>query len=210
MIRALLFGVIVAALGVPAGAIAPGRDSSHTTSQPTSRQPSRAPEAGLGGAPIPGLCMLSQSVVLSTAKVALAADARLKQLQQQVQTELKTEQTAIESDAQALQAERAGLSPDDFQKRQAPLQARVQAWQQKQEQRGRELAATREKALARIRAEAESVIAQAFRGHDCSVMIERSAVLLGDMTNDLTAEVVRGLDAKITTITFNRETLPAQ
>lgn len=30
------------------------------------------------------------------------------------------------------------------------------------------------------------------------------------MANDLTADVVKGLNAKITTITFNRETLPAQ
>jgi outer membrane protein len=148
--------------------------------------------------------MLSQSWLLANAKVAQAADARLKQLQQQVQAELGAEQTSIDNDARALESQRASLSPADFQKRQAALQARVQAGRQKSAQRANELAATRQRALERISAEAGPVIAQAFRAHNCSLLIDRNAILLGNMSNDLTAEVVRNLDAKISTITFDR------
>ena len=230
MTRALLFGLAFAALAVPAGAVAPSRDSSsHSTSQSsrssssgqsshTTSPPARpAPQpvrttatTGLGGAPIPGLCMLSQSAVLSNAKVALAADARLKQLAQQADVELKSEQTALDGEARSLEAQRAALSPADLQKRQAALQARIQAWRQKSQQRAREIAATRQKAIGRIATEAQPVIAQAYRAHGCSLLIDRNAVLLGNMSGDLTAEVTRGLDAKITTISFNRENLPPQ
>ena len=156
------------------------------------------------GAPIPGLCMLSQSAVLTNAKVALAADARLKQLQQQVQTELQAEQTAINNDARTLEAQRTA---PDFQTRQAALQARANALQQKSQLRQRELQATRQKALARISSEAQPLIAQAFSTHGCSLLLDRNSVLLGNMSNDITAEVARGLDAKISTITFERERL---
>jgi Skp family chaperone for outer membrane proteins len=168
-------------------------------------QSSRASgDASLGDAAIPGLCMLSQSAVLSNAKVALAADARLKQLQHQVTTELQAEQTAINNDARTLEGQRAA---PDFQTRQAALQARANALQQKAQLRQRELQATRQKALARIAAEAQPVIAQAFGAHGCSLLLDRNSVLLGNMSNDITAEVARGLDAKISTITFERERL---
>lgn len=36
----------------------------------------------------------------------------------------------------------------------------------------------------------------------------RNAVLGGNFSNDLTAPIVQALDAKISTITFDRETLP--
>jgi Skp family chaperone for outer membrane proteins len=160
--------------------------------------------ASLGGAPIPGLCMLSQSAVLSNAKVALAADARLKLLSQQVQNELAAEQTALNNDAKTLEGERAA---PDFQTRQAALQARANALQQKAQLRQRELQATRQKALARISTEAQPIIAEAFRAHDCSLLIDRNSVLLGNMSNDITAEVARGLDAKVSTIAFERERL---
>ncbi len=148
--------------------------------------------------------MMSQSAVLLNAKVALAANVRLKQLQQQVQAELVPEQTAINNDARTLEGQR---SAPDFATRQAALQARANALQQKAQLRERELQATRQKALNRISTEAQPVIAQALRAHDCSLLIDRNSVMLGNMSNDITAEVARGLDAKISTITFERERL---
>jgi Skp family chaperone for outer membrane proteins len=194
MTRPLLLGAAVALIPFAAQAATPP--------PPTSRAVGGGSPSG--AQPIPGLCMLSQSAVLSNAKVALAADARLKQLAQQVQNELQPEQAAINNDAKTLEGQRNAA---DFQTRQAALQARANALAQKSQLRQRELQATRQKALARIATEAQPIIAQAFRAHGCGLLIDRNAVLLGNMSNDLTAEVARGLDARITTITFERERL---
>jgi Skp family chaperone for outer membrane proteins len=220
MTRLLLLGAAAALVPIALQAATPpsqnsrgvGQNKSTASTPGTAPAPTRAhpppdgamSRASLGGAPIPGLCMLSQSAILSNAKVALAADARLKELQQQVQSELQAEQTAINNDARTLEGQRAA---PDFQTRQAALQARANALQQTAQLRERELQATRQKALARISTEAQPAIAQAFRAHDCSLLIDRNSVLLGNMSNDLTAEVARGLDAKISTITFERERL---
>jgi len=134
-----------------------------TPSKSTSRAVGDASTAAtIGGAPIPGLCMLSQTEVLTKAKVALAADARLKQIQQQVETELRTEQTTLNVEARTLvdQSDTA-----DFKTRQAALQARAKDLAQKSELRQRELLATRQKTLARISTEAQPIVQQAFLAH---------------------------------------------
>ena len=82
--------------------------------------------------------------------------------------------------------------------------------QEKTQLRGREIEATRAKVLAQIATHAQPVIATVYGQHKCGLLIDRNSVLGGNMANDLTPDVVKALDASISTITFNRETLPAQ
>jgi hypothetical protein len=53
------------------------------------------------------------------------------------------------------------------------------------------------------------LIAQAYGAHGCGLLIDRNSVLGGNKSGDLTGAVVQGLDARITTITFERESLAA-
>lgn len=164
----------------------------------------------LGGPQVPGICLLSQQAVLANAKVGLAATQRLRELAAQAQAELDAERKPIDADVQAFQAQRAKLKPAEVEQKQQALAQRQQAVDQKTQLRAREIEATRQKALARIAAEAQPVIADTYKAHACGLLIDRNSVLGGNTTGDLTADVVKGLDAKITTITFDREILPAQ
>ena len=56
---------------------------------------------------------------------------------------------------------------------------------------------------------AQPVIANVYKSRGCGLLLDRNAVLGGNMSNDLTAAVVQGLDASVTTISFERENLPA-
>ena len=161
----------------------------------------------LGGPQIPGVCLLSQEAVFSVSKVGGAATTRLQQLLQQAQQEVGAERTAIDTDVKALQAQAGVLKPADVEGKREGLAARLQALQEKANLRNREVEATRQKALSRIAVDAQPVIAEVYKAHKCGLLINRSSVLGGNMGGDLTAEVVRGLDAKITTITFDRESL---
>ena len=86
---------------------------------------------------------------------------------------------------------------------------RVQAVQAKAQLRSREIEATREKVLARIADQAQPVIQQVYKTKGCGLLLDRNSVLGGNLANDLTADVVKGLDAKTTSLSFDRETLPA-
>ena len=194
MSRALLVGLFAALSAAPVYA------------QTASAASEAAP---LGGPQIAGLCSLSQQAVFANAKVGVAASGRLKQLGDESQAEINADRTALEADAKALEAQRASLKPAEFQQKQQALAVRIKAMQDKAALRSREIEATREKALTRIGAELRPVIAQVYGQRGCGLLIDRNTILGGNMGGDLTAAVVQGLDARITTITFDRESLAA-
>lgn len=163
----------------------------------------------LGGNAVPGVCLLSREAVFANAKVGQAATARLRELTEAAQAELAADRQPIDDEVKALQAQRASLKPAELQQREQALGRKLQAVQKTAQQRSQELELTREKALAQIADQAQPVIAAAYKARSCGLILNRDAVMGGNMSGDLTAEVVKGLDAKITTITFDRASLPA-
>jgi Skp family chaperone for outer membrane proteins len=161
----------------------------------------------LGGAPVSGVCMLSRPAVFATAKVGVAATARLQQLTEQAKAEVEAERKPIEADAKAFQAEQGKLSPEQRQSRAQALEQRLHAVQQKAALRGREIEATREKAMARIVTVMQPVVADIYKAKSCGLLVDRGAVLGGNMANDLTPTVIQGLDQRLATISFDREAL---
>ncbi|MDB5459013.1 MAG: hypothetical protein JWO72_754 [Caulobacteraceae bacterium] len=172
--------------------------------------PAPPPASGpLGGPLLPGVCLLSQQAVFANAQVGVAATQRLKQLSDQAQAEVDADRKALEAENAALNAPGSKLKPADKAAKQASLTTRAQALQAKATLRSREIEATREKALTRIGVEEQAAIAPVYKAHGCGLVFDRNTVLGGNMGGDLTAEVIRGLDARIKTITFERENLPA-
>lgn len=163
----------------------------------------------LQGPVVPGVCVLSRDAIFAHAKVGQAASARLQQLAQQAQSAIAAERKPIDADVQSYRAQAASLPADQRQAREQSLTQRLQTVQADQALRGRELEATRTKAMDQIAQYAQPVITSAYNSKNCGLLLDRSAVMGGNMTNDLTAAVIQGLDGKVTTITFNLETLPA-
>jgi len=161
----------------------------------------------LGGAPVSGVCLLSRPAVFATAKVGVAATARLQQLTEQAKAEVEAERKPIEADAKAFQAEQARLSPELRQSRAQALEQRLHAVQQKAALRAREIEATRDKVTARVITVLQPLVAQAYQARGCGLLIDRGSVLGGNMANDLTSTVIQGLDTKMTSISFDREVL---
>jgi Skp family chaperone for outer membrane proteins len=173
----------------------------------TSQQPQAQP---LGGPVIAGLCLLSREAVFANAAVGRAATARLQELTRAAQAEVDAQRQPIEAEARTLEGQRASLSTDQLRQRQEVLSRRLQTLQQQAAHVGREIEATRAKALERISNEAQPVIVSSYRAKNCGLLFDRNATLGGNFANDLTADVVRGLDARIQTITFERERLPQE
>ncbi len=159
----------------------------------------------LGGPVIPGVCLLSREAIFANAAVGKAASTRLQELTRAAQAEIDAERKPLEAEAKALEP-----LPDNAQnkpKREA-LATRWQALQVKAAHNSREIEATRAKALERIANDAQPVIAQVYGQKKCGLLFDRNSALGGNFANDLTADVVRTLDAKVTTISFERERLP--
>ncbi len=175
---------------------------------PAAAAPAGQPQGQpLGGPVVPGVCLLSREAIFANAAVGKAASARLQELTRAAQTQIDGQRPAIETEAKALEGQ-----PDNAankQKREA-LAVRWQALQTQAAHTSREIEATRAKALERIANEAQPVIAQVYGQKKCGLLFDRGAALGGNFANDLTGDVVRGLDAKMQTISFERERLPQQ
>jgi Skp family chaperone for outer membrane proteins len=163
----------------------------------------------MNGPVVAGVCYLSREAIFANAKVGQAAALRLKQLTEQAQSEIDAERKPLDADVQAYRAKAASLSADQRQAQEQALSQRLQSIQADQQTKGRQLDATRAKALNQIAVEAQPVIVNAYNSKNCGLLLDRNAVLGGNMTNDLTPAVVQALDAKVTTISFNLEPVPA-
>ena len=180
--------------------------------QPLAAQVATAPSAssGLGGTPVAGLCMLSRPAIFANSKVGVAASARLKELTQQADAELAPDRKALEAERQALADQETKLSPSDRQARAQAFEQHARALQAKAQQRDRELEVTRVKAMEQIGASLQPIVAQIYKARGCGILLDRGIVLGGNMANDLTPQVVQALDAKVTSISFNRQDLSGE
>lgn len=203
-IRTLTLAVLVAAMAVPAAAQTIGGSGRSQPSQPQA-QPQSQP---LGGPLIPGVCLLSREAVFANAAVGRAASTRLQELTQAAQTEIDGQRAPIETDAQAFEREAAGLSQAQRDERRQALTQRLQVLQQQVTHNSLEIEATRAKVLEQIANAAQPVIAQIYASKNCGLLFDRASALGGNFGNDLTAEVVAGLDARLPAIAFDRERLP--
>lgn len=198
MVRTLLLPLLlIGAAPAAFGQAAPAQPATAAAGQP------------LGGPAIAGVCLLSREAVFANAAVGRAATARLQELTRAAQAEVDAARAPVEAEVRTLEGQRASLSADQLRQRQEALAQRWQAVQQQASRTGQEIDATRGRALERISTEAQPVIAQVYRQKGCGLLLDRGAALGGNFANDLTADVVRGLDGRISTITFERERLPA-
>lgn len=181
-----------------------------TTAAPALAQ-TRAPAPAAGaiaqGPPIAGLCVMSQRGAIGGSTVGRYVNDRLSQIASQVRAEVGPEQTAIDTEARALQGARATLDAATYQSRASALQARASAWQQKVDLRQRELQATERKALGRVAQELSPIVQQIYQQRRCSILVDGDVVLGVNPQMDLTQQAVAGLNARITQFTFDREHL---
>lgn len=164
------------------------------------------------GAPIAGVCVINLDQVVAASTVGKYVQTRLQQIQQQANAEVNGENTQLNNDAKALEAQRATLDQTTFEQRATAIQVRSNALQRKVQQRERELQVTEQKAIGRVIQESEAPVRQAYQQKACSLLLQHQAVL-GVFFNpamDITPQVVTALNAKITQFPFDRERLDQQ
>jgi outer membrane protein len=169
-----------------------------------------APPPVQTGPAIPGICVLSNDYILGGSAVGKFAITRLGQLKAQVDAELNSEGSALQTDAKALDAQHASLSADQYDQKMAALQVRDRELQRKAQLRQRELQATQEKAFGVIGQQAEPIIRQVVGERSCSILLNGAAVVVAAPAMDISPLVVQRLDAKIQQFAFDREHLDTQ
>lgn len=168
--------------------------------------PAAAPAVTHGPA-LTGVCVISLEGAIASSTVGKYVQTRLQQIATQVQAELKAEETTIQNDAKALDGQRATLDANTFETRGSAIQVRANALNRKAQLRDRELQATQQKALGRVGQELDPIIRQVYQQRQCSLLLNRDAVVIANPAMDISQPVVTALNGKITQFNFDRERL---
>lgn len=163
----------------------------------------------LHGPLVNGICLLSRQAVFANTKVGQAATARLRQLAGGAQSRFDTERAKLGDDARAFQQQAKTLPEASRQSQAQALDQRAHALEAERQRDVQQLELTRVQAMGRIGRETQPILADIYKSHGCGLLLDRNAVLGGNLGNDLTSAVVQALDAKISTISFNLAPLPA-
>lgn len=157
----------------------------------------------------PGVCILSREGLVGASTVGKYVQTRLQQLTSQANAEVTGDQTSLQNDAKALDANKA-LVGTARQTQEAALQQRLQTLQAKAQQREAEIQATQQKAVQRVLSEASPLVNDQIKAKGCGVLLDGDAILGANPSLNLTPSVVAALNAKITQFDFDREHLDAQ
>jgi outer membrane protein len=164
------------------------------------------------GPPIGGYCVFSLNEVIGGSKVGQAVVARLKVLGSQVNAELQPEAESIRNDERTLESTQATLDAATVQAKRANLELRVANFQKREQQRQQEMQATQQKQFGVVLKELDPIMRQLYQQRGCSVLIDadQGGVRIVNPAMDLSPQAVTGLDARIQTLTFDREHLESQ
>lgn len=194
--KSIAAGLLAAAVALSAGSSA----FAQAAAAPAAPQVTHGPAIG-------GVCILSLENAIGASTVGHYVESRMQQIVAQVNAELNGEKTTLDNDAKALDAQRATLDQSTFEQRGLALQGRANALQRRAQLRDREVSATEQKAVGRVGQEMEPLIRQVYQQRACSVLLQRTAVVIANPAMDITPQVITALNGKITQFAFDRERL---
>jgi outer membrane protein len=203
-----ILGAASAALLIAATAAqaAPAKKAAASAPASTAAAPQQPPL--VQGPAIPGVCLFNRDAAIANSSAGKAIIQRMQQLRAQAAAEYQAEQQAIKTDADALIAKKASLTPEQFAQQAQPIQQRQEASNRKAEHRNQELEATGEKALQRFDVAVNPILRTLYQSHTCSLLLRGDVVMAANPAMDLTEAAVQQLNTALPTVTFDRETLP--
>ena len=204
------FSALALILATAAGAAQAAPAPAAPAARPAAGAAAAAAPTPPPGPPIAGVCVVSYERAVAESTAGAAFQNRMQQLTAQVEAELTPERTTIQNDGRTLEGQRATLAPDQFQQRAVALNTRIEQYSEKEQLRGQELEATRQKALQSIVAQINPVVIAQYTARNCSIVMEANSLIAVNPGMDLTATVITGLNSRLPTVTFDRERITPQ
>jgi outer membrane protein len=155
------------------------------------------------GAPLAGLCVYSENVILGQSQAGVSANQQLRQLQTSVNGELTAARDKLVADDRALTAQKAKLSAADFSAQTNALQTRARDLQNLASVRNGQLTRTRDGAIAQISKAALPLLNASLNAHRCAIVLDKGPVYSVNPAMDLTGEVMQRLNAALPSITVS-------
>jgi Skp family chaperone for outer membrane proteins len=164
--------------------------------------------AAVQAAVAPVIVIVNTEQIFAQSKVGQSVRGQLQALAAKIQSDGKKGEAAIQAEAKKLGEQRALLSEADFQKKVQALEQKQGEFQQTMRRRGQELQLGSNKARAEIEQAIRPIFADVMKKNGANILLDQSVVLAGGVDLDVTAEVLKQLDAKLTTLTVKPVPVP--
>lgn len=160
------------------------------------------------GPAIAGVCVYHNERLLAQSTAGQALNSGMQRLVQEVQGEIAPYATAIQTEGTAIQQGGEAGDPDGSRRR--ALQQRIQEAQQLEQTREVELRYTRAQQLNAIATAVDPLIVAVYQERGCGILIDRESVYILNPAMDITDTVIQRLNAALPTLSFSRQSPPAQ
>jgi len=153
-------------------------------------------------APAPTVTMvINMDVIFTQSKVGQSVNSQLQTHAKALQAENKKGEDSIQAEAKKLSGQRALLQPADFQKKLTALQQREVDHQRKMREKSQELQLGQEKARAQIQEALRPILEDIIKKNGANILLDQSVLLYSTPDLDITTEVLRRLNEKLTELT---------
>lgn len=157
--------------------------------------------AASAAAPTAIIVIVNSEQLFAQSKVGQSVRTQIQALAKKLQAEGKSKEAALKDEAKKLGEQRALLSEADFGKKVQAFEQKQQDTQRAMQQKSQELQLGSNKARGEIEAAIRPIFADIMKAHGANILLDQSVVLAGGVDLDVTAEVLKALDAKLTTVT---------
>lgn len=147
------------------------------------------------------IVIVNSEQLFAQSKVGQSIRTQIQSLAKKLQAEGKSKDEALKAEAKKLGEQRALLSEADFGKKVQAFEQKQQDTQRALQQKSQALQAGATKARGEIENAIRPIFADVMKAHGANILLDQSVVLAGGVDLDVTAEVLKALDAKLTTVT---------
>jgi outer membrane protein len=160
------------------------------------------------------ILVVDQARVIRESAVGQHVKRQIESIATQMQKEIKAQNSPLESELTRLQADTKGMTSETLQsrpdilKRAQDFQIKGQKSQQEAAYKKRELQLTEQKAIQKVNEELESILEALVKERNADVILDRTLVIYGGKSADVTETVISRLNGKIQTVSVVRVRLP--
>lgn len=153
----------------------------------------------------PTIAVVDVEKILSTAKAAQGLQAQIKAKKESFQKEFSDKEKQLKTTETELVAAKDKVSAEEFNKKRKAYEEKILETRKLFQKRRNSLDEGLAKAMQELRKNIIESTAQVADGKDYDIVLNRESVLIADKALDITEDVLKNLDAKITTIKLNVE-----
>jgi Skp family chaperone for outer membrane proteins len=178
---------------------------------PASGAAALAPAAAPGGQPgtVPRIVVIDRNFILQRSSAGQDMLAQAQNLSKQSETQFKTEEAALTTEATQLQQQLAILSPDVRDQKEKDFTTKQQAFQGRVQQRQAEIQAGFNKAARQLEVALEPILKAIMVERGANMVLDRSSVILSSVDVDVTPVAVQRLDKALPHVKVELTAAPA-